>query len=247
MYRNLVCKEVLYQGYENQTKNAYFAKPEGPGPFPCVVFIHHVPGWNEVCIETVRRFAHHGYMAISMNLYAAYGEGDADDIGARARAEGGVSDDQMLGDAEGAAAFLRAQSGSNGKVGVMGFCSGGRQAFLCAGRSSKFDAVVDCWGGRVMVKDASALNAKQPVAPIDYAKDINCPVLGLFGNDDKEPAPDQVDKTEEILKSLGKTYEFHRYDGAGHAFFDWSRPSYRPEQAMDGWKKIFAFLGKHLA
>jgi general secretion pathway protein D len=134
-----------------------------------------------------------------------------------------------------------------GKVGVMGFCSGGRQAFLCAGRSSSFDAAIDCWGGRVMVKDASALTDKQPVAPIDYAKDITCPVLGLFGNDDKEPAPDQVDKTEEILKSLGKDFEFHRYDGAGHAFFDWSRPSYRPEQAMDGWKKIFAFLGKHLA
>jgi hypothetical protein len=79
MYRNLVCKEVLYQGHEKQTKNAYFAQPEGPGPFPAVVFIHHVPGWNEVCIETVRRFAHHGFMAISMNLYAAYGEGDADD------------------------------------------------------------------------------------------------------------------------------------------------------------------------
>lgn len=247
MYRNLVCREVLYQGYENQTKNAYFAQPEGPGPFPAVVFIHHIPGWNEVCIETVRRFAHHGYMAISMNLYSAYGEGDPDDIGARARADGGVSDDQMLGDVAGAAAYLRAQAGANGKVGVMGFCSGGRQAFLCAGRLSDIDAAVDCWGGRVMVKDASALNAKQPVAPIDYAKDIKCPVLGLFGNDDKEPDPDQVNKTEEILKSLGKTYEFHRYDGAGHAFFDWSRPSYRPEQAMDGWKKIFAFLGKHLA
>jgi len=247
MYRNLVCKEVLYQGHGNQTKNAYFAAPEGPGPFPAVVFIHHLPGWNEVCIETVRRFAHHGYMAISMNLYSAYGEGDADDIGARARADGGVSDEQMLGDVAGAAAYLRAQAGANGKVGVMGYCSGGRQAFLCAGRLPDLDAAIDCWGGRVMVKDASALNANQPVAPIDYAKDINCPLLGLFGNDDKEPDPEQVNKTEEILKALGKTYEFHRYDGAGHAFFDWSRPSYRPEQAMDGWKKIFAFLGKHLA
>ena len=98
-----------------------------------------------------------------------------------------------------------------------------------------------------MLKDASGLNAKQPVAPIDFSKNITAPLLGIFGNDDKEPDPEQVNKTEEILKSLGKSYEFHRYDGAGHAFFDWSRASYRPEQTMDAWKKILAFYGKHLA
>ena len=141
MYRNLVCKEVLYQGHGNQTKNAYFAAPEGPGPFPAVVFIHHLPGWNEVCIETVRRFAHHGYMAISMNLYSAYGEGDADDIGARARADGGVSDEQMLGDVAGATAYLRAQAGANGKNGVqvtheavLVLCGGLRVTRCCRAR-----------------------------------------------------------------------------------------------------------------
>ena len=225
MYRDIIGQEIRFKGHNGAEKVAYFSKPAGPGPFPAVVFIHHIPGWNEVCIETVRRFAHHGYMAISHNLYTEYGEGDADDIGARARADGGVSDEQMLGDTAGAAAYLKSQKESNGKVGVMGYC----------------------WGGRVMVKDKSALTAKQPVAPIDYAKDLSCPILGLFGNDDKEPDPDQVNKTEEILKGLGKTYEFHRYDGAGHAFFDWSRPSYRPEQAMDGWKKVFGFFGKHLS
>ena len=246
MYRDIIGQEIRFKAHNGVEKNAYFSKPAGPGPFPSVVFIHHLPGWNEVCIETVRRFAHHGFMAISHNLYSEYGEGDADDIGARARGDGGVSDEQMLGDTAGAMAFLKAQKESNGKVGVMGYCSGGRQAFLSACRL-KFDALVDCWGGRVMVKDKSALNAKQPVAPIDYAKDLSCPILGLFGNEDKEPDPDQVNKTEEILKGFGKNYEFHRYDGAGHAFFDWSRPSYRPEQAMDGWKKVLGFFGKHLA
>ena len=246
MYRDLICREIRFKGHDGVEKNAYYARPDGPGPFPGVVFIHHIPGWNEVCIETVRRLAHHGFAAISNNLYAAYGEGDADDIGARARAEGGVSDAQMLGDVAGAMAYLRAQPQANGKVGIIGYCSGGRQTFLAGCRLPDVNAIVDCWGGRVMVKDASALNAKQPVAPIDFAKDLKCPVLGIFGNDDKEPDPEQVNKTEEILKSLGKTYEFHRYDGAGHAFFDWSRPSYRPEKAMDAWKKVLAFFNKNL-
>ena len=91
-----------------------------------------------------------------------------------------------------------------------------------------------------------ALNAKQPVAPIDYTKDLNCPMLGLFGNEDQQPDVKQVNETEAILKQHGKTYEFYRYDGAGHAFFDWNRPSYRVEQAVDGWNKIYDFFGRHL-
>ena len=132
-------------------------------------------------------------------------------------------------------------------MGLIGYCSGGRQTYLAGCRLPNIQAVVDCWGGRVIVKDASVLTEKQPVAPIDFTKELKAPLLGIFGNDDKEPDPEQVNKTEQILKSLGKNYEFHRYDGAGHAFFDWSRTSYRPEQAMDAWKKILAFYGKHLA
>jgi carboxymethylenebutenolidase len=72
-------------------------------------------------------------------------------------------------------------------------------------------------------------------------------LLGLFGNDDENPNRDQVNRTEARLKALGKNYEFHRYDGAGHAFFNAARPAFRPEQALDGWDKVFAFFRKHLA
>ena len=75
------------------------------------------------------------------------------------------------------------------------------------------------------------LNAKTPVAPIDMTKDLCCPLLGMFGNDDRAPSPEQVNQHEAELKKHGKTYEFHRYDGAGHGFFYWHRPLYRPEQA----------------
>ena len=85
------------------------------------------------------------------------------------------------------------------------------------------------------------------MAPIDLADNIKCPILGLFGNDDENPNADQVNRTEATLKKLGKTYEFHRYDGAGHAFFNYSRaPAYRGDQAADGWAKTFAFFHKQL-
>ncbi len=247
MYRAMIAKEVTYQGYEGVQKNAYYARPEDNKLIGGVVFIHHLPGWTELCIETVRRLAHHGFAAISPNMYAAYGEGDPDDIGARARADGGVSDEQMLGDVTGAMSYLRELPECNGKVAVMGFCSGGRHAYLAACRIQEFDAAIDCWGGRVVVTNPKDLNDRHPIAPIEYTKDLNCPLLGLFGNDDKEPDPAQVDLTEKRLKSLHKNYEFHRYDGAGHGFFDWTRPHYRPEQAMDGWKRVVSFLQRTIA
>jgi carboxymethylenebutenolidase len=76
---------------------------------------------------------------------------------------------------------------------------------------------------------------------------LRAPLLGLFGNDDSYPTPEQVDELEEILKANAKTYEFHRYDGAGHAFFANDRPSYRPEAANDGWERIAAFFGTYLS
>ncbi len=76
---------------------------------------------------------------------------------------------------------------------------------------------------------------------------IRCPLLGIFGNDDSSPDPEQVNRTEEVLRSLNKDYEFHRYDGAGHGFFATDRPNYRSEQAVDGWKKVFAFFARTLA
>ena len=105
--------------------------------------------------------------------------------------------------------------------------------------------MIDCWGGRV-VQSKEELTPSQPVAPIDYTKDLSCPILGLFGNEDKSPTPEQVNPHEAELKKHGKPYEFHRYDGAGHGFFYYDRPAYRQEQAMDGWKKVFAFCERTL-
>lgn len=245
MYEGMLAETVTVQGAKGDTINAYFAKPLGPGPYPGMVLIHHLPGWDEWYRETTRKFAHHGYLAISPNLYCRDGHGTPEDVAAKVRAAGGVPDEQMVGDVTGALQFLRSLPTCSGKVGVFGTCSGGRHAVIAASRSKGFDAAIDCWGGRVVMAQ-SDLNPKNPVAPIDLTKDLSCPLLGLFGNDDQAPTPAQVDQHEAELKKHGKTYEFYRYDGAGHGFFYYDRPAYRQEQAVDGWKKVFAFLSKHL-
>ena len=243
-YEGMIAEILSINGDKNEPISAYVARPLGPGPFPGMVLIHHLPGWDELYREFTRKFAHHGYACISHNLYHRSGEGSADDVAAKVRAEGGVADAQMIGDTEGAVAWLRAQPYLNGKVGVLGTCSGGRQAFLYACHAKSIDAVFDLWGGRVVMDDHTE---KQPTAPIEFTKDLSCPLLGLFGNEDRAPSPEEVDQHQAELKKHGKDYEFHRYDGAGHGFFYYDRPVYRIEQALDGWQKVFAFAEKHLA
>ena len=151
-----------------------------------------------------------------------------------------------MGDLEGAMVYLKSLPYINGKVGVWGTCSGGRQAYLAGCRVDGFAAAIDCWGGRVVMAQEE-LTPNQPVAPIDYTKELSCPLLGLFGEEDKGPTPEQVDQHEAELKKHGKDYEFHMYADAGHGFFYYDRPAYRQEQAVDGWGKIFTFLEKHLS
>jgi carboxymethylenebutenolidase len=209
------------------------------------VLIHHAPGWDEWYREATRRFAYHDYLAISPNVYYRVGHGSPEDVAAKVRAAGGIDDDQAVGDAAGARDFIDTLPTCNSKVGVFGTCSGGRHAFLAACRSNGFSAVVDCWGGRV-VMTPQELTPKMPVAPIDYTKDLSCPLLGIFGEEDQFPTPQQVAQHEEALKKFGKSYEFHTYPNAGHGFFYYDKPAYRQEQAVDGWKKVFAFLEKNL-
>jgi len=245
-YEGMLAEIISLSGDKGDSISAYVARPLGPGPFPGIVLIHHAPGWDEWYREITRKFAHHGYAAVSHNLYHRAGEGRSDDVAAKVRAEGGVPDAQVIGDTEGAVAWLRSQPYINGKVGVIGSCSGGRHAFLFACHTKSIDAVVELWGGRV-VMTKEELTAKQPTAPIEFTRNLSCPLLGLFGKEDRAPTPEQVAQHDAELKNHGKQHEFHMYDGAGHGFFYYDRPMYRVEQALDGWKKVFAFFEKHLA
>lgn len=244
-YQGMLAETVSIPGYNNDAVTAYYARPLGEGPFPGVVLIPHMPGWDEFYRETTRRFAQHGYAAICPDLYCRLGHGTPDEMATKARSEGGVADEVVIGDCQGAVNYLKNQPYSNRKTGIIGTCSGGRHAFLAACQVQGLDAAVNCWGGRILMTKEE-LTPKQPVALIDYIEQLSCPLLGIFGNDDKSPTPEEVNKVEEELKRHHKEYRFNRYDGAGHGFWYYHSPMYRPTQAMDSWNKVFEFFAEHL-
>src|SRR3990170_3840772 len=128
-YEGMLAETVTIRGHNDDPVHAYFARPLGAGPFPGMVLVHHMPGWDEWYREATRRFAHHGYASICPNLYFRDGHGTPEDVAAKVRAAGGVPDEQVVGDLEGALRFLRAWPGSSGKAGIFGTCSGGRHAY----------------------------------------------------------------------------------------------------------------------
>ncbi len=244
-YDGMIAETIGLTGHDGKPIQAYYSRPIGEGPFPGILLIHHLPGWDEFNRETARRFTQHGYSVICPNLYEDFGHGNPVEVTERVREAGGVSDQSVMEDCDAALAFLHNQPHANGKVGVIGTCSGGRHTFLAACTLERIDAAVDCWGGGVVCKPED-LSPQRPVQPLDYAEQLNCPLLGIFGNEDKNPTPEDVDRLEARLKELGKNYEFHRYDGAGHGMWYYDRPMYRQEQAMDSLEKVLDFFQRYL-
>jgi carboxymethylenebutenolidase len=243
---SLSATTVRISGADGDEVEAYLARPDGDERRGGVVVIHHMPGYDRATKEMVRRFAELGYDAICPNLYFREAPGAApDDAAAAARARGGIPDERLVGDVAGAAAHLRALPTSNGRVGVIGHCSGGRQSVLAA-CNLDLDAAVDCYGAYV----TGTPPADWPLKITNLVEELphlRCPLLGLFGNEDKFPTPEQVDELAAILDANGKQFEVHRYDDAGHAFFAVDRPAYRVAAANDGWERIAVFFGTQLA
>jgi carboxymethylenebutenolidase len=236
---------VQMRGHKGDMIDAYVARPAGSGPHPGVVVVHHMPGWDEPTIEITRRFAQHGYVAICPNLHFREGRATPEGNSASVRQAGGMPDDRTMGDIDGAIRYLRALRGLNGKVGIIGYCSGGRQVYLAACTVKGIDAAVACYPGGVGAGSAG-LTPGQPVDPLDLTKDMNCPLLGIFGKEDRRPSPEHVARIEAELQKFGKTHELVSYDGAGHSIFAIDRADYRPLVATEGWKTIFAWYKKYL-
>jgi len=246
MYDAILAESTSITGYRDHVVEAYLSRPMRPGPIGSVVVIHHMPGYDRSTKEITRRFAEGGFAAICPNLYHREAPGaDSDDAAAAARAAGGVPDERLIGDMFGAVRYLRGLTSSNGRVGIIGYCSGGRQALLAACHLD-LQAAVDCYGAFVARAPSPEMSSR--VRPIvEHLPQLSCPLLGLFGAEDIYPTPEEVVDLEQALAKAGKDFDFHTYEGAGHAFFDVDRPGYRPSAATDGWGRILKFFGLHLS
>ncbi len=193
----------------------------------------------------MRRFAEIGYDAICPNLYSREAPGaDPDDAAAPARAGGGVPDDRLVGDVAGAAAHLRALPHVERQ--------GRRDRLLLAAAASRCSRpATSTWTRRstATARSSPAPRPREWPIPItnlvDQLPNLRCPLLGLFGNEDNYPSPEQVDELDQILTEHGKEHEFHSYDDAGHALLR-RRPPVLPGRgrANDGWQRIAAFYGR---
>jgi len=243
-YEGMIAETITYPGLNGDSIDAYLARPLGPGPFPGVIVIPEVFGLVTHIKEVTRRIAARGYVAISPELYTREGPPDPTDMTSVGPKMMALTDAQAIGDLEGAITSLKEHPQTNGKVGVIGFCSGGRHTLLLACQSARVDAAVDCWGGRTVEGEVSPA---RPVLAIDLIDRLCCPLLGIFGEDDTNPTVAHVERLREELARHGKEFEFKVYPNAGHAFFADYRPSYRQEAAIDAWVRVFDWFQKHLS
>jgi carboxymethylenebutenolidase len=249
MYDAVLSETVTITGHEGDAIEAYSARPLTPGPVGGVVVLHHLPGYDRQTKEFTRSLAVGGCNAVMPNLYWREAPGaDPDDAMAAARAQGAipVSDERVVGEVEGAVAYLKGLPNANGKVGVIGHCSGGRQSFLAA-VSVPLDAAVDCYGGFVVGEPPAGhpLEGWQPL--VTRSADLSCPLLGLFGSLDASPSPAHVAELDAALTAAGKTHEFHTYEGANHGFMQVDSARYHQASAVDAWGKILDWFGRYLA
>ena len=220
---------------------AFYAAPAGKTNLPVILVIQEIFGVHEYIADTVRRFAKAGYLAIAPELYARQGDPGAYSEMAKLIAEvvAKVPDEQVMADLDGAVKWAGANGGNPRKVGITGFCWGGRITWLYAAQSKNVKAGV-AWYGR-LIGQASALTPKHPV---DLASGIKAPVLGLYGGQDSGIPLTTVNQMKDALADAGakgnqaaKASEFVVYKDAPHAFHADYRPSYRKAAADEGFQR----------
>jgi carboxymethylenebutenolidase len=245
----LSAEDISYESADGTPVKAYLAVPAGEGSHPGMIVIHEAGGLGEHIRDVCNRFANLGYVTIGVDLYTREGgppqpPGDIDAIMARLFS---MSDATVLGDLEGAAAYLRSRTDVRERIGCIGFCMGGRYTLLFAGSTASLSAAVDCWGGFVdRATPEEATTPLRPTPPLDLAANIRCPLLAAVGREDHNPSPEIGERLRERAAESGQEVKVDVYEDAGHAFFADYRPSYRPAPAAALWAEVVPFLSRHL-
>ena len=222
---------------------AYVAVPKKPGKYPVLIVIAEIWGLHEHIRDVTRRAAKAGYYAIAPEPYFRQGDlTKMTNIQDVVKAANSLADTVMLRDLDALVEWVDGQGKANGKrIGITGFCRGGRTVWMFTAHSKRIKAGVAWYGGLSPVPET------QPQTPIDIAGKLNAPVLGLYGGADQGIPLELVERLRAALFAFGKEKEsiIHVYDGMPHAFNADYRPSYRKEAAQDGWKRMLAWLKKH--
>jgi carboxymethylenebutenolidase len=232
----------------DDTIGGYLARPSQSGNYPGIVVIHEAFGLVEHIRDIARRFANIGYQAIAPDLYARKGgPSDPNNMASVMPVMFGKRDTEAVQDLEAAAAHLRALPGATGKVGAIGFCSGGRQTLLLACSSNKVDAAVDCWGGFIdRATPDAAHTPERPTPVLNFVSQLHCPLFAVFGEEDQNPSTALAEELKKRAEAAGKDVTTKIYKNAGHAFLADYRPSYREGPATELWGDAVAFFNKHL-
>ena len=224
---------------DNNVMPIYLSAPAGSGPFPALVVIQHQTGVDEFIQGITQRLADSGYLAAAPTLSHRDGPDCHDDPRTRSQRLG---DRRVMNDIDATIKFLRGNPAVDGKrIGIIGFCMGGRVVYLAATTNPAFKAAVTFYPGNT----GRAWGRDIPT-PFERSAEMHCPIQGHFGDDDKNPSPEDREKLAAELTKHGKAHEFYAYPGAGHAFMDHTKESFRPDAATPAWPRALECLQRHL-
>jgi len=225
---------------DNNAMPLYVSVPSGAGPLPAVVVIQHQTGVDEFIQGIAQRLAEAGYVAAAPDLYHRDGPESHDDPRTRSQRLG---DRRVINDVDATVKFLQNHSAVDSKrIGIIGFCMGGRVVYLAAATNPEFKAAVTFYPG-----NTGRPWGRDIPSPFERTVDMHCPIQGHFGEDDKNPSPEDREKLAAELTKHDKAHEFYAYAGAGHAFMDNTRDSFRPSAEAQAWPRTLAFLSRYLA
>jgi carboxymethylenebutenolidase len=234
---------ITYPAKDGAAIKAFLATPKSDHKRAGVLVIHEIFGLNDHIRDVACRLAQAGYTALAPDLFSREGTPPplTGGFGPVMQFVSAIPDSQLMSDLESAMAFLRARPDSNGKVGVVGFCWGGRVSMLLDGNAPDLNAAVAYYG-----RISGDTSPNQPANPIDLVSKMKAPLLGHFGAEDTGIPPSEAAKLRDALREHQTPFEIDVYEGAGHAFNNDTRESYRPEAAKLAWKRTLDWFARYL-